>query len=71
MTDEIPWGELGEQWWRETGAQVHATEKQIAFAACRHANINRTLAAILSGYTDDKERARKKGSEANQPRSRR
>jgi hypothetical protein len=62
---EIPWGPLGEVWWREAGAQVRATEQQIKLAACLEAGTTKTEAAIRSGYADDKERARKAGSEAS------
>src|SRR5262245_27307316 len=68
MIDEkqdIPWGPLGEAWWREAGAQVRASEQQIKLAACLEAGTTKTEAAIRSGYADDKERARKAGSEAS------
>lgn len=63
-TNEIPWGDLGESWWRETGEQVKASEQQTKLAACLFAGMTQTAAARLSGYSSEDERARKSGSEA-------
>lgn len=60
---EIPWGPLGREWWEAAGAQLHASDRQIAMAACLEASMTRTAAALLAGYTNDKDRARKVGSE--------
>lgn len=62
--DEIPFGDLGEAWWRDTGEQVRATEQQVKLAACLFAGMTKTAAARLSGYSSEDERARKSGSEA-------
>lgn len=63
--DEIPWGELGEPWWREAATKLGVSEQQMKMAACRLAGINRTRAAKLAGYkADTDEQARKNGSDA-------
>lgn len=62
--DEIPYGDLGLAWWRETGEQVRATEQQVKLAACLFSGMTRTAAARLAGYSSQDERARKSGSEA-------
>src|SRR5262249_14461102 len=67
QTDDFDWGELGEQWWRDTGAQCRATETQIRFACARHAGASATGAARLAGYTDspeDKSAIRQSGYKA-------
>jgi hypothetical protein len=53
--DHFDWGELGEKWWRETGAQCKASELQIRFACAKHAGATATGAARLAGYTDSEE----------------
>lgn len=62
--NEVPWGDLGEPWWRDTGEQVKASEQQTKLAACLFAGMTQTAAARLSGYSSEDERARKSGSEA-------
>ena len=49
-TDDFPWGDLGEQWWRTTGAECRASEQQIRFACSRHQGATATGAARLAGY---------------------
>jgi hypothetical protein len=66
-TDDFDWGELGEQWWRDTGAQCGATNLQIRFACARYAGASATGAARLAGYTDseqDKSAIRQSGYKA-------
>lgn len=69
MNDEtdlqVDWGSLGEEWWRETAAQVRATEQQMQFAACVFSGMTYTRAAMCAGYTTDKVRARFAGSDAH------
>jgi len=64
LESEIPWGALGRAWWLQVGAECRASEKQIKLAACRHAGMTRTRAAVLAGYASDGDRARKSGSDA-------
>ena len=33
MTEEIDWGELGEDWWREAGANCGASNQQNHFCS--------------------------------------
>ena len=49
MKDDI-WGDLGEQWWRDTGAACKASEQQIKFAAARHKGASATACAKIAGY---------------------
>jgi hypothetical protein len=64
MTDEIEWGELGESWWREAGANCHATEQQIIFALHRHQGMTQTGAAKAANYSGDDATLRQAGHRA-------
>ena len=48
--EEMNWGELGEQWWKETGATVGATEAQVVFSCCFHQGMSATGAARVAKY---------------------
>lgn len=52
MTEEstFDWGEKGEAYWRDLGAQCKASEQQIRFACARHGGASATGAARLAGY---------------------
>src|SRR5262249_2945532 len=64
MTEEIDWGELGESWWREAGANCHATEQQIIFSLHRHKGMTQTGAAKAAGYAGDSDVIRQAGHRA-------
>jgi len=64
MTEEIDWGELGESWWREAGANCHATEQQIIFALHRHKGMTATGCARAAGYAGDDATIRQAGHRA-------
>jgi hypothetical protein len=64
MTEEIDWGELGETWWREAGANCHATEQQIIFALHRHQGMTATGCARAAGYSGDDATIRQAGHRA-------
>jgi hypothetical protein len=64
MTEEIDWGELGEAWWREAGANCHCTSQQIIFALHRHRGMTMTGAAKASGYSGDENSIRQSGHRA-------
>jgi hypothetical protein len=44
------WGELGEKWWRDAGAQFKASEAQIKFACAKHRCASNAGAAREAGY---------------------
>jgi hypothetical protein len=64
MTQEIDWGELGEVWWREAGANCHATEQQIIFALHRHKGMTATGSARAANYAGDDATIRQAGHRA-------
>lgn len=64
MTEEIDWGELGEDWWREAGAACHASEQQIVFALHRHKGMTATGAARAAKYAGDDTTLRQAGHRA-------
>jgi hypothetical protein len=64
MNEEIDWGELGEAWWREAGANCHATEQQIVFALHRHKGMTATGCAKAAGYSGDDATIRQAGHRA-------
>ena len=64
MTDEIDWGELGEAWWTEAGANCHATRQQIIFALHRHQGMTQTGAAKAAQYAGDAATLRQAGHRA-------
>jgi hypothetical protein len=66
MNEQQPfeWGELGEKWWRESGASCRATETQIKYACSRHQGANKSKAATLAGYSGDAEALRSAGVRA-------
>jgi phage terminase small subunit len=64
MTTEIDWGDLGEAWWREAGANCHATEQQIIFALHRHQGMTATGCAKAAGYAGDDASIRQAGHRA-------
>jgi hypothetical protein len=64
MTTEIDWGELGESWWREAGANCHATSQQIIFALHRHKGMTATGAAKAANYAGDDATIRQAGHRA-------
>ena len=61
---EIDWGELGESWWREAGANCHATEQQIIFALHRHQGMTASGCARAAGYSGDDATIRQAGHRA-------
>jgi hypothetical protein len=65
MTDDAfnLWGNLGEEWWQENGRRLKCTDRQIRFAAARHARANQGKAAELAGYpSGDQEALRVQGA---------
>jgi hypothetical protein len=66
MNEQQPfqWGELGEKWWRDSGASCRATETQIKYACSRHQGANKSKAATLAGYSGDAEALRSAGVRA-------
>jgi hypothetical protein len=58
------WGELGEKWWRESGASCRATETQIKYSCARHQGANKSRAATLAGYSGGPEALRSAGVRA-------
>jgi hypothetical protein len=64
MTEEIDWGELGESWWREAGANCHATEQQIIFALHRWKGMTATASARAALYSGDENSIRQAGHRA-------
>jgi hypothetical protein len=64
MTEEIDWAPLGEDWWREAGANCHATEQQIIFALHRHKGMTATGAAKAASYAGDDATIRQAGHRA-------
>src|SRR5215467_9817741 len=64
MTEQIDWGELGESWWRQAGANCHATEQQIIFALHRHQGMTATSAARAANYAGDDATIRQAGHRA-------
>ena len=48
--DDFDWGEKGEAYWRDLGAQCKGSEQQIRFACARHGGASATGAARLAGY---------------------
>jgi hypothetical protein len=65
MTEGIDWGELGESWWREAGANCHATDQQIIFALHRHLGMTATGAARAAKYAGDDTTIRQAGHRAS------
>jgi hypothetical protein len=63
--DAALWGELGEQFWLESGDACNATPQQIRFAAARFAGATRVKAAQLAGYSGDDKVLRSVGSRAD------
>ena len=61
---EMNWGELGEQWWKETGATVGATEQQIVFACCFHQGMTATASARVAKYGGNDDGIRQSGHRA-------
>ena len=51
-TDDDFWGEKGEEYWRDLGAQCGASELQIKFACARYQGASATGAAKLAGYAE-------------------
>ena len=64
MTTELDWGELGEAWWREAGANCHETEQQIIFALHRHKGMSATGSAKAANYAGDDATIRQAGHRA-------
>lgn len=64
MNEEIDWGELGEAWWREAGANCHATNQQIIFALHRWKGMTATGCARAAGYSGDDATIRQAGHRA-------
>jgi hypothetical protein len=64
MNEEIDWTPLGEDWWREAGANCHATEQQIIFALHRHKGMTATGAAKAANYAGDDATIRQAGHRA-------
>jgi phage terminase small subunit len=64
MVEEIDWGELGESWWREAGANCHATEQQIIFALHRWKGMTATASARAAQYSGDENSIRQSGHRA-------
>lgn len=67
--EQFSWGELGEKWWRESGAACHATEQQIRFACSRHQGANKSKAAALARYKGTPEALRSQGVRAEGTRA--
>ena len=65
MTTETDWGELGEDWWREAGANCHASEQQIIFALHRHKGMTATGAAKAAQYAGNDDTIRQAGHRAS------
>jgi hypothetical protein len=61
---QFQWGELGEKWWRESGASCRATETQIKYPCSRHQGANKSKAATLAGYSGSPEALRSAGVRA-------
>jgi hypothetical protein len=64
MTEQIDWSPLGESWWREAGANCHASEQQIIFALHRHRGMTATGCARAAGYAGDDATIRQAGHRA-------
>ena len=64
MTEQIDWSPLGESWWREAGANCHASEQQIIFALHRHRGMTATGCARSAGYAGDDATIRQAGHRA-------
>jgi hypothetical protein len=66
MNEQQPfeWGELGEKWWRESGASCRATETQVRYSCARHQGANKSRAATLAGYSGGPEALRSAGVRA-------
>jgi hypothetical protein len=64
MIEEIDWSPLGEDWWREAGANCHATSQQIIFALHRHKGMTATGAAKAAQYSGDDATIRQAGHRA-------
>jgi hypothetical protein len=65
MTEEIDWGELGEEWWREAGTACHASEQQIIFALHRSKGMTATASARAAKYAGDDTTIRQAGHRAS------
>src|SRR6516162_7818216 len=65
MTEEIDWEPLGEDWWREAGANCHASEQQIIFALHRHKGMTATGAAKAAQYAGNDDTIRQAGHRAS------
>jgi hypothetical protein len=65
MTEEIDWEPLGEDWWREAGANCHASEQQIIFALHRHKGMTATGAAKAAQYAGNNDTIRQSGHRAS------
>ena len=65
MTEQIDWAPLGEGWWREAGANCHATEQQIIFALHRHKGMTATGAAKAAQYAGNNDTIRQSGHRAS------
>jgi hypothetical protein len=48
--NEFDWGELGQDWWLKTAAQIGAASRHAKFAARKHAGATNTDAARQSGF---------------------
>jgi hypothetical protein len=57
-------GELGEQWWRDAGAQFNASEQQIRFAVAKFAGMSNAGAARSAGYGGEESSIRQSGYKA-------
>jgi hypothetical protein len=64
MTEQIDWSPLGEDWWREAGANCHATEQQIIFALHRFKGMTMTGSAKAAQYSGDENSIRQSGHRA-------
>src|SRR5215469_16173926 len=65
MTTETDWGELGEDWWREAGANCHASEQQIIFALHRYKGMTATGSARAAQYAGNDDTIRQAGHRAS------
>jgi hypothetical protein len=62
--ESFNWGELGEQWWRDAGAQFKSSEQQIKFACAKHRGASNAGAAREAGYRGDEDSIRQSGYKA-------
>ena len=63
--DHINFGELGRDWWFESGATVGATTQQVIFSVCRHNGMTMTGSAKMAQYSGDETTIRQSGHRAS------